>query len=117
MQLSTHDLRAMLRHTPDFVGVFPLNGIPPLIPPRKRIKMIVNLDLDSQPGSHWVAIYRRADGNALYLDSFGRKPPPLIEQWLCKNTLSWKVWNKPIQKPHDRTSCGYICASFLKKLH
>jgi hypothetical protein len=119
-QLNTHELRALMSDDPEFIGAFPSDCLPPLYALNnitKPVKLIVNLDPSSQPGSHWVAIYRRADGVAYYFDTFGRPPPPRIHSWLAKNCKDWKSFDKQIQGANDKVSCGYICLTFLKKLN
>ena len=114
-QLDTFDLEALMDDDPDFVGVFPLDGLPRGIDGRKTIKLIVNLEPRSHPGSHWIAIYRR-NGKAHYFDTFGREPPKTIRTWLTNNSYTWTFFNKVIQAANDKVSCGYICLEYLKKL-
>ena len=114
-QLDTFDLEALMSDDPEFVGVFPLDGLPRGIDGRRTIKLIVNLEPRSLPGSHWVAIYRR-DGKAFYFDTFGRLPPKDIHTWLSNNSRTWTNFDKTIQLANDKVSCGYICLEFLKKL-
>ena len=114
-QLNTHELRALMAGEPNFIGVFPIDSLPQ-VRHKKPLKLIVNLDPSTQPGSHWVAIYRRANGQAYYFDTFGRSPPPLIREWLAQNSWDWKHFDRQIQGANDSVSCGYICMTFLKKL-
>lgn len=53
-----------------FVGVFAKDTIPKVIDGCA----IVNLHNIGQPGSHWVAFWKRGDVS-LYFDSFGAAPP------------------------------------------
>ena len=115
-QLDTHDLQAIMGDDDEFVGVFALDKLPQTLNRHATIKMIVNLDPSNLPGSHWVAIYRRNDGIAYYFDSFGDPPPKPIQTWLCNNSLNWSRFNKEIQSPLDKVSCGYLCIQFLSKL-
>ena len=114
-QLNTYELQALMAHDPQFIGVFALDELPHNLPMDKTIKLIVNLQPKSQPGSHWVAIYRRGN-NGFYFDTFGRLPPSTIRNWLANNTRRWKFYDKIIQAPSDKVSCGYICLTFLKRL-
>ena len=120
-QLSTFELLSLLGQEPHFIGVFPIdllsntNKLERVMDKHTTIKLVVNLQPHHLPGSHWVAIYRR-NGIGFYFDSFGRPPPSLIKAWLSKNTLRWKYHQRMIQHPNDKTSCGYICYAFLKKL-
>lgn len=47
--------------------------------------LISNLDPDTKPGSHWVAIYINSRGVGEYFDSFGRKPISYHEEFLKRN--------------------------------
>nr|XP_034832232.1 uncharacterized protein F54H12.2-like [Maniola hyperantus] len=47
--------------------------------------LISNLDPDTKPGSHWVAIYVGTNGVGEYFDSFGRKPMDYHEMFLKTN--------------------------------
>src|SRR5271156_3266461 len=114
-QLNTIDLEVLLCGEPNFIGVFSIDTLPTRLDRTKTIKMIVNLQPQHLPGNHWVAIYRK-DGRGFYFDTFGREPPRTIANWLSQNTMTWKHYDKIIQSPNDKVSCGYICMEFLKKL-
>ena len=114
-QLDTYDLRALMSGDPQFVGVFAIDRLPQNVDKYKTIKMIVNLDPSHLPGSHWVAIYRRAQ-KAYYFDSFGDFPPQILRDWLHNNSLTWRSQPNRIQAPQDKVSCGYLCLEFLQQL-
>ena len=83
-QLNTFDLRALMSDDPDFVGVFALDQLPHHRYATDRhvpIKLIVNLEPKSLPGSHWVAISRKLGGEAYYFDTFGQPPATEIAKW------------------------------------
>ena len=111
MALLTSDLQGVIKNDPNFLGVFALDRVPPKLK-RGDVKMVINLDPATKPGSHWVAIWRR--GNiAYYYDGFGRSPPPAIQSWLTRNSDFWIFNDKCMQAPKDKTACGYLCISFL----
>ena len=72
--------------------------------------LIVNLDSNDNPGTHWVAI-KKNNNLAFYFDSFGNLPPPLeIVQYLKGthikyNTARFQNFNTEI--------CGHLCLAFL----
>jgi hypothetical protein len=111
MALLTSDLHTVMKKDPSFLGVFALDRVPPIIK-KGNVKLIINLDPATKPGSHWVAIWRKGD-IGYYFDSFGRIPPPVIGAWLAKNSDSWTYNKKLMQSPKDKTACGYLCISFL----
>ena len=118
-QLNTFDLQALMSDDPDFVGVFALDQLPHHRYATDRhvpIKLIVNLEPKSLPGSHWVAISRKLGGEAYYFDTFGQPPSKDIAMWLNANALRWKFSKLPIQEAKDLISCGYSCVKFLQQI-
>ena len=111
MALLTSELYDVMKRDPSFLGVFAIDKVPPVVKPG-NVKMIINLDPASKPGSHWVAIWRKGTA-ATYFDSFGRVPPPKIMEWLLVNSNSWIYNDKVMQSPKDKIACGYLCISFL----
>ena len=107
--LSTTDLEAFLKSHRNFVGVFPVDRIPDL---RRSRFLIANLDKEGDPGTHWVAIFRTGDGVIEYFDSFGKKPPPKIKEWIDRYQGEWTYNPIPIQHPLS-TKCGYFWALFV----
>ena len=73
--------------------------------------LIVNLDTDNLPGSHWVAI--AAEGGVIEIfDSFGLPLPPLLQSWASAQQCRWIY--EPllmVQKP-DAITCGYYALIF-----
>jgi len=114
-QLTTFDLEILMSDTPNFIGVFSIDTLPAYLDRSKTIKLIVNLQPRHLPGNHWIAIYRK-NGRGFYFGSYGRAPPPTIANWLSQNSNKWTFYDKIIQSPNDKVSCGYICMQFLKKL-
>ena len=73
-----------------------------LLPEKKPLDMkayIVNTDISTDPGEHWVAIYFRRD-QVIYFDSYGRPPDeqyvlPFIE----RNSTRWIHNTECLQSP------------------
>ena len=117
-KLSTDDINNVMRGTKYFLGAMPLNALQKLKIPKKinlPLKLIVNLEPDSLPGNHWIAIVRNKAGAIKYYDSTGKKPPPTIKSWIERNSIQWNYSNKVMQKKNDMSSCGYLCIAFLKR--
>jgi len=113
--LKTSDIRRALAGEPGFVGVYAINRVKDINAPKHRsISFVANLQADNLPGNHWVAVRRMADGNANYFDSFGRVPPLEIQHWLMKNSSIWTHNNLIVQKPNDKSACGYLCIKYVK---
>ena len=60
MALLTSDLHTVMKNDPSFLGVFALDKVPPKIK-KWNVKLIINLDPATKPGSHWVDIWRKGD--------------------------------------------------------
>jgi hypothetical protein len=114
MALLTSELHGVMKRDPSFLGVFAIDKIPPAVDKSKNLKIIINLDPSTKPGSHWVAIWRK-NTTSYYFDSFGRPPPKSIEDWLIRNSDSWAYNKTKMQSDNDKTACGYLCISFLTK--
>lgn len=80
--------------------------------PRKIECGIMNLDINKNHGTHWVAFVKH-NNYAEYYDSFGNLKPPL--------ELVKYLYNLPIYYNYDRhqafgtTNCGHLCLKFLRK--
>ena len=100
-----------------FIGVFPSDCIPNfrLLKTRRRaFALIVNLDKNGDPGSHWIALYlpKRCDGVAEYFDSYGH--PPTLPSLLATlgNYKSYIYNDVTLQSPFS-TVCGQYCLFYL----
>jgi hypothetical protein len=96
-----------------FLGVFPVNLLP-LVPQTKPCGLIINLDPDYLPGSHWVAIYMPENGPSIYFDSFGFSPRNnLIIAFLKRQSSTGWVYNSTRFQNLTSSVCGYYCILFL----
>ena len=63
-----------------------------LLPEKKPLDMkayIVNTDISTDPGEHWVAFYFRRD-QVIYFDSYGRPPEEqYVLPFLERNSTGW----------------------------
>jgi hypothetical protein len=60
-----------------FQGVYSIDTLPET--PRL---LVCNTDPSYKPGQHWVALYVDSRRRGEYFDSFGRKPPAIIEHYM-----------------------------------
>jgi hypothetical protein len=61
-----------------------------------KIGAVINLDIHTQSGSHWVALYANLDENKIYyFDSFGKKPGKRIRNF-CNRIISYMNNNEKI---------------------
>ena len=74
---------------------------------------IVNLDVESGPGTHWTA-YSKNNKNVTYFDSFGNLPPPneLVEYFRSNGNVMIKYNYDSVQK-FNSYQCGQYCLKFL----
>jgi hypothetical protein len=69
---------------------------------------IVNMDLSTGPGTHWVLVSFLNPDVAIYFDPFSVDPPTEILKFMRK----WRpevAMNEDIIQDVDSTNCGYFC--------
>lgn len=93
---------------PQFIGVFSRDRLP------KHTKIIesaiVNLDIEKNTGTHWVA-YKKIGQQINYYDSFGNLPPPLeLQKYFSGCEIKYN-YNRHQQ--YNTTNCGHLCLTFL----
>ena len=93
-----------------FLGVFAVNKLPKRVP--YPCCIIANTQPSTHPGEHWVAIYIDEQNRGNYFCSYGKTPPPIIEQWIKKNTEEYELMSKRIQGSFS-TTCGQYCLFYL----
>ncbi len=79
---------------------------------------ILNLEdeKDKGKGSHWLSIWIDLQRKKLwFFDSFGIKPPEIVEQFAKKNNLTLHYSTKQIQDV-NRGYCGQYVISWLKHI-
>lgn len=70
---------------------------------------IVNLDVSTGPGSHWVCLYLEP-GTSEYFDSLGNKPSKL-EQFLLDRGCDY-IYNSKKLQAENSDVCGDYCILF-----
>lgn len=75
---------------------------------------IINLDEQSNPGSHWTA-YVKIKTNIKYFDSFGNLRPPIelvgyFNSDGGDNVISYNHERVQLQNTYN---CGHLCLKFL----
>ena len=77
--------------------------------------LIMNTDVASQQGSHWVCLYIDKNGHGDYFDSYGREPmQEEMIKFLNLNCIEWKSNKKRLQG-YMSTVCGQNCVYFHLK--
>ena len=99
-----------------FKGVYALDQITRL-KPRFPAAYVFNTKPSTSPGEHWVAVYIRSNGKAVYFDSLGFQPRHTqIIKFLKKHSTKWVFSRKTIQHPFTAV-CGEHCIVFLSRFH
>ena len=93
-----------------FNGVFARDRLPLR---RKNGGYIINFDLFSQPGSHWVAVYVHGD-LVEYFDPFGRAPHHTEILFFLGNNFTF---NSVQLQPIFSKYCGHYCIYYLIQRH
>ena len=80
---------------------------------------IVNIDISTDPGEHWVAIYFRRD-QVIYFNSYGRPPEEqYVLPFLERNSTRWIHNTECLQSPWSKVWgmwCIYIIHQLNKEL-
>lgn len=94
---------------PHFIGVFTKDRLSER--PKRIESVIVNLDLESGTGTHWVA-YKKIGNQVDYYDIFGNLQPPLEAQKYFHGCDVNFNYNR--DQKYNTTNCGHLC---LKLYH
>jgi len=94
----------------NFRGVFMRDNLPKKI--RTNECAIVNLEPDSETGSHWCAYYKNGKQGKFYFDSFGLNPTNEMLNYLKKggNFSTFEI------QPMGSVICGQLCLYILYRL-
>lgn len=94
-----------------FKGVYSLDKIPNF--KKRPALLVINTDLSSEPGEHWVAIFLPKKGYPEFFDSYGRRPQKKeFLSFLIKNFKRY-VYNKKRLQSSFSAVCGQYCCVFL----
>lgn len=95
---------------PHFRGVFSKDKLPSSS--WEKEALIVNLDNDDGPGTHWVAL-RKNGLQVKYYDSYGNLKPPLEIIKYLKNCIIF--YNYVRDQNYNTEICGHLCLKFLSE--
>ena len=102
----------------DFVGVFAQNKLHTLRYIKIPFVIIVNLDYNDEPGSHWLAI--RVDRETIEVfDSLGFETkyfahyPKLLINFLARFSFNKRVICSPVLQPPTSKLCGLYCIYYV----
>lgn len=96
-----------------FSGVYSADNIPLL---EHHSSIIVNSDISSSPGTHWLAFYSE-DGESLeFFDSYGN-PPEFFGEYFLEACSKYKSvsWNKKEFQSPTSNVCGAYCIYYTRR--
>ena len=93
---------------PYFRGIYSRDSLPKYS--KTYETCIVNLDLQQNPGTHWVCFIKRRF-NILYFDPLGNVSPPqeLLSYFAGNNVY----YNRKSKQSPGTYNCGHLCLRFL----
>ena len=112
--LST-EIEDLLQTSSNFLGCFPLDGLPPF-PQQLPSSIIVNTDISTGIGDHWLALVLEED-ECFYFDSFGL---PILEETLIRYLepyYSFVTYSDVCIQHIESDKCGEFCILFIKHVN
>jgi hypothetical protein len=71
--------------------------------------LVCNTDPSYKLGQHWVALYVDFRRHGEYFNSFGRKPPAIIKDYMNRHCVDWLFNAKQLQSAVSDYSGFYCC--------
>ena len=116
--VNTKFLWEIMRKQKHFIGVIPQDYLLSLDILTFPVSLIINLDLSTQSGSHWIGISISEFTIELY-DSLGMNTKYRIEKptifllFLAKFKLSHQIISTPVLQNPNSHYCGFYCVYFM----
>jgi len=114
--MNTIEINHLLRDYSDcFVGTFPRDRLPQSPIKIRPFSLIMNTDISSKTGEHWVSIFVDSQNRAEYFDSFGRAPHyNEIVKFLARNNITNLTYNTHQVQNALTATCGLYCVLCIK---
>lgn len=108
------DFESFFNHFPNinknFVGVYSADKMP------KSLKInhffILNTDISSNPGKHWLSVIRTEKKLVEIFDSLGTKID-FINNFFHFRSATKIIYNESIFQESDSSTCGLFCVYFI----
>ena len=116
--LNSRDLNLLTNREPNFLGILASDELDKLRIIRPSVSFIVNLDISTEPGSHWIAIYIHKkrleifDSLGFNMDLWETYPKHLLK-FLSKYARSHNFYVSPVLQPPNSYTCGLFCAFYI----
>lgn len=103
----------MLEGIPNFNDVFSHDELPKYI--KQNESGVINLDLSTGPGTHWVCYYNDPKLNYVeYIDSFGVPPDDRTLRFL-RTSMKYVRYNDSQLQHIDSQRCGWYCVHYIRE--
>ena len=106
--MGNYQILKLAKNIPYFRGVYMRNE---LRTPRRNESLIINLDSNNGPGTHWVAVKKRGN-RVMYFDPFGIQPPKEVISYYKPLPVFYTT--RKIQR-FNANNCGKLCLKFLRR--
>ena len=91
-----------------FLGVFPCDRLPRVLPNRRPLFIVANTDPHDKPGEHWIAMYFGRNAKGEYFDSLGQPAPLIFKRYLNRYCKSWKTVGRQLQ-----SAISFYCGHYV----
>lgn len=112
--MNTLDIMEFVKHYKKngiFKGVFACDDLPNKV--KNPSAFIINLSKKTESGSHWIALYINAHGQAYYFDSFGIQPKNKDIILFIRNNAKEIMFNEKQLQHISSSKCGQFCCVFI----
>lgn len=95
-----------------FQGCFPADMIPTTLEDFP-CAFVVNTDVSTMPGRHWVAFYAKDDSSLEMFDSFGHPPSKYPQFKYFTDLFAVVEFNGNRMQEHWSSACGLYCMVYI----
>ena len=116
--LSSTKINSFLKCTPNFIGCYPENQLKLLAITSFPCFIIVNIDSDDMPGSHWISLglfrdrLEIVDPLGFSIFNWSRVPCGLMN-FCHKFSVNRKIVISRRIQPRASTRCGFYCIYYI----
>ena len=111
--MNTNTINQLPANQTYYSGCFARDKIP--LKFKKPATLIVNTDVSTSPGEHWIAIHLTRENRGEYFDPYGL--PPLhndLQAFLFKQCPAGIVYNPRTLQCLECITCGHYCVAYVK---
>ena len=113
--MNSKEIAEALDGEPGFAGVFARDQLPERT--ERPAGLVINHDVSSRPGSHWVCYFISEAGESEYFDPLGdHVPENEIMEFIKRNSDGWRktVRNNIAFQAEESSRCGDFCIFYLR---